>query len=92
MWDRLEVLGLCALPLAAANVQGFVACVGERVRGARIAAGGEARVDAALQDLVELELMAQACRPGFSGRDAWVRFKKKIGVFVKCVHSYLCIK
>ena len=74
--DQLEAAGICLLPPLAVDLQGFVACVGARVRGVQIQilTEGQARVGAVLQDLVEPELMAQAFWSGFSERGARVRF------------------
>ena len=90
VWDRLEASGLALLPLAAVDVNRFVAVVNGLAH--QVPGEQQARLHASFENLVQPEVLAKVTSGGYDGRMNRIKFKKNFELFVKDIHSFLVIK
>lgn len=90
VWDRLEASGMALLPLAAVDVNRFVAVVNGLVQN--IPVEQQARLHVAFENLVQPEVLSKVSSGGYNGRINRIKFKKNFELFVKDIHSFVVIK
>lgn len=90
VWDRLEPCGMALLPLAAVDINRFVAVVQGLAQ--QVAPEHQPRLQAAFETLIQPEMIAKISSGGYEGRMNRIRFKKAFEDFAKDIHSFLVIK
>lgn len=90
VWDRLEASGMALLPLAAVDVNRFVAVV--NVLAQQVPAEQQARLHLAFGKLVQQDVLSKVSSGGYDGRMNRIKFKKNFEMFVKEIHSFVVIK
>lgn len=90
VWDRLEASGMALLPLAAVDINRFVAVVNGLAR--KIPEQQQPRLHMAFENLVQPEVLSKVSSGGYNGRMNRIKFKKNFEMFVKDIHSFVVIK
>jgi len=91
VWDRLEPAGAALLPLAAVDVNKFVAVVNSLAQNLG-SQEKQQRLQSAFQILMKPEVITKVAAGGYEGRMNRLRFKKDFEVFVRDVHSFIVIQ
>ncbi|KAL9179867.1 hypothetical protein ACHAXT_007837 [Thalassiosira profunda] len=91
IWDRLEPAGMALLPLAAIDVQKFIALV-NAISQQLGSDSKQQRLHAAFEKLIKPEVLAKVAAEGREGRIVRVTFKKDFEIFVRDVNSFLITK
>jgi hypothetical protein len=90
VWDRMEASGMALLPLAAVDINRFVAVVNGLAQ--KLPSQHHARLLVAFENLVQPEVLSKVSSGGYNGRMNRIKFKKTFEMFVKDIHSFLVIK
>jgi len=89
VWDRLEASGMALLPLAAVDVNRFVAVVSGLAK--QLPTEQQPRLLKTFEILIQPEVLGKITTGGYEGRMNRLKFKKNFELFVKEIHSFLVL-